>query len=152
MSADTMGYLAEHPFLAGLPEAALEQLAPHARLVVHHTGRPLFRQGDRAARFWLIRSGRVSLEFEVQGRGDVVIDQIGAGGVVGWSWLFPPYRWQFSGMAAELVHSIEFDGEAVRRLCEEDPVLGYELTKRFAAVLAERVRSARLRLVDVYAY
>jgi CRP-like cAMP-binding protein len=145
-------YLAAHPFLAGLPEDALERLSAHARLAVHHAGRALFRQGDPAARFWLIRSGRVSLEYEVEGRGDVVIDQLGPGGVVGWSWLFPPYRWQFTGVAAELVHSIEFDGEAVRRLCDEDPALGYELTKRFAAVLAGRVRSARLRLVEVYAY
>jgi len=150
--ADALSYLAEHPFLAGLPEAVLERLAPHARLVVHHTGRPLFRQGDRADRFWLVRSGRVSLELGVEGRGDVVIDQIGPGGVVGWSWLFPPYRCQFGAVAADLVHSIDFDAEAVRRLCEEDPAVGYELTKRFAAVLAERLRSARLRLVDVYAY
>jgi CRP/FNR family transcriptional regulator, cyclic AMP receptor protein len=150
--ADALRYLAEHPFLAGLPEAVLERLAPHARLVVHHTGRPLFRQGDRADRFWLVRSGRASLELGVEGRGDVVIDQIGPGGVVGWSWLFPPYRWQFSAVAVDLVHSIDFDAEAVRKLCEEDPAVGYELTKRFAAVLAERLRSARLRLVDVYAY
>jgi CRP-like cAMP-binding protein len=150
--ADALSYLAEHPFLAGLPEAVLERLAPHARLVVHHTGRPLFRQGDRADRFWLVRSGRVSLELGVEGRGDVVIDQIGPGGVVGWSWLFPPYRWQFSAVAADLVHSIDFDAAAVRKLCEEDPAVGYELTRRFAAVLAERLRSARLRLVDVYAY
>jgi CRP/FNR family transcriptional regulator, cyclic AMP receptor protein len=150
--ADALSYLAEHPFLAGLPEAVLERLAPHARLVVHHTGRPLFRQGDRADRFWLVRSGRASLELGVEGRGDVVIDQIGPGGVVGWSWLFPPYRCQFSAVAADLVHSIDFDAEAVRRLCEEDPAVGYELTKRFAAVLAERLRSTRLRLVDVYAY
>jgi CRP/FNR family cyclic AMP-dependent transcriptional regulator len=150
--ADTLSYLAEHPFLAGLPEPVPERLAPHARLAVHHTGRPLFRQGDRADRFWLVRSGRVSLELGVEGRGDVVIDQIGPGGVVGWSWLFAPYRWQFSAVAADLVHSIDFDAEAVRRLCEEDPAVGYELTKRFAAVLAERLRSARLRLVDVYAY
>lgn len=144
--------LAEHPFLAGLPESQVQRLAPNAHRTVHHTGARLFRQGDPADRFWLVRTGRVSVELSVPGRGDIVIDQVGPGTVVGWSWLLPPYRWQFGAVAAELSHCIEVDAVAVRRLCAEDPALGYDLTLRFVAVLGERLRAARTRLVDLYGY
>jgi CRP/FNR family cyclic AMP-dependent transcriptional regulator len=149
---NTVDQLRTHPFLAGLPEPWLAELAPHARRTVYRLGDHLFREGDRADRFWLIREGRISLEFHVDGRGEVVIEQLGPGTVVGWSWMFPPYRWHFTAVAAELAHCIEFDGEGVRRLCERLPALGYELTARFACVLVDRLQAARVRLVDLYGY
>jgi CRP/FNR family transcriptional regulator, cyclic AMP receptor protein len=148
----TLDLLTAHPFLEGLPAPWLERLTYQAKRAVYHGGRRLFREGNRAEHFWLIREGRVALEFNVPGRGDIVIEQLGPGGVLGWSWMFPPYRWHFGAVAAEQTLAIEFDGPGVHRLCEEDPALGYELTRRFAAVLIDRLQAARLRLVDVYGY
>jgi len=87
-----------------------------------------------------------------RGRGDVVIEQLGPGTVLGWSWMLPPYRWHFTAIATEQVLAIELDGRGVRRLCDEDPALGYELTRRFAAVLLDRLQAARMRLVELYGY
>ena len=119
---------------------------------VHHGGARLFHEGYPAHRFWLIRQGRVALDFPVPGRGDVVIEHLGPGTVVGWSWLFPPYRWHFGAVAAEQTLAVELDGPGVRRLCDDDPVLGYDLTTRFAAVLVDRLQAARVRLLDLYGY
>ena len=146
----TMDLLSTHPFLEGLPAPWLERLSYQAKRAVHHGGSRLFREGGRADRFWLIRDGRVALEFQVAGRGDIVIEQLGPGSVLGWSWLFPPYRWHFGAVAAEQTLAVELDGSGVRRLCDEDPALGYELTRRFAAVLVDRLQAARMRLVDLY--
>lgn len=146
----TQDLLASHPFLHDLPEAWLERLSYQGKRSVHHAGTRLFREGNPADRFWLIREGRVSLEFTVPGRGEVVIEQIGPGTVLGWSWLLSPYRWHFSAVAVEQVLAIELDARGVRRLCEEDPALGYELTRRFAAILVDRLQAARMRLVDLY--
>ena len=66
------------------------------------------------------------------------------------SWLFPPYRWQFDGRAVEPIRAIRLDGACLRGKCEADPRLGFELMKRFAAIMQRRMRSARLRLVDLY--
>ena len=148
----TLELLTTHPFLRDLPRPWLERLAGYGRPVVHHVGTRLFSEGGQADRFWLIRDGRISLEFNVPGRGDIVIEQIGPGSVVGWSWMFPPYRWHFRAVAAEQTLSVELDGAGVRRLCEDEPVLGYELTNRFAAVLTDRLHAAHRRLVDLYAY
>jgi CRP/FNR family cyclic AMP-dependent transcriptional regulator len=140
------------PHLEGLPALWLERLSYEAKRNVHHGGSRLFREGGPADRFWLIRDGRVALEFNVPGRGEMVIEELGPGSVLGWSWMFPPYRWHFSAVAVEQILAIELNGADVRRLCDNDPALGYELTRRFAGVLIDRLQAARLRLVDLYAY
>jgi CRP-like cAMP-binding protein len=147
-----MDLLISHPFLADMPRARVERLSYQARRAVHHGGTRLFREGQHADRFWLIREGRVALDFPVPGRGDIVIEQLGPGTVLGWAWLFPPYRWHFGAVAAEQTLTIELDGAGVRRLCEADPSLGYDLTKRISGVLVDRLQAARVRLTDVYGY
>jgi len=148
----TLDLLTTHPFLEGLPALWLERLSYEAKRNVHHGGSRLFREGGPADRFWLIRDGRVALEFNVPGRGEIVIEELGPGSVLGWSWMFPPYRWHFSAVAVEQILAIELNGAGVRRLCDNDPALGYELTRRFAGVLIDRLQAARLRLVDLYGY
>jgi hypothetical protein len=38
----------------------------------------------------------------------------------------------------------------VRALCQSDPQLGYELTRRFLGVASDRLRASRARLLDRY--
>jgi CRP-like cAMP-binding protein len=141
-----------HPFLGDLPAGRLQQLAAHARPVLRHTGYRLFRAGSPAEHFWLVRSGVAALDFHVPGRGDVVIERVGAGGVVGWSWLLPPYRWTLGAAVAEDCQTIEFDAAQVRMLVSADPNLGRELTARFLAVMGSRLQASRHRLIELYAY
>ena len=144
--------LVVHPFLAGLRADWLQRLAPHGRPVLRHTGYRLFREGGPANRFWLVRTGVVALDFHVPGRGDIVIERVGAGGVVGWSWLLPPNPWTLGATVAEDCQAIEFDVDGVRRLLAAEPDLGRELTTRFLTVMGSRLQAARHRLVELYAY
>ena len=145
-------HVAMHPFLANLPAGWQQRLAVHASPVMRPVGRRLFREGGSADRFWLLQSGDVALDFHVPGRGDVVIEHIGAGGVLGWSWLFAPCRWTLGGIVAQDCRALQFDAAAVRALIDEDPALGRELMTRFVAVVAGRLQAARQRLADLYAY
>ena len=113
-------------------------------------GAVLFREGDQADTFFLVRHGSVALEMFVPARGSAVIETIEAGDVVGWSWLFPPYRWHFDARALTPVRATSFDGACLRAKCDADPALGYDLMSRFAQVLIERLQWTRLRLLDVY--
>ena len=142
--------LASQPFLAGLSSERMHKLAPWSRTVTFPTGARIFDEGRRAERFWLIRQGRVSLETQVPGRGAVVVESLGRGAVLGWSWLFPPYRWHFSATAVETTLAVELDGPGVRDLCERDHDLGYELMSRFVNVVVDRMQTTRLRLLDLY--
>jgi hypothetical protein len=71
--------------------------------------------------------------------------------VLGWSWLSPPYRWHFGSTAMEPTLTVVFDADEVRRLCARDPVIGYELHRRFMAVVVDRLQNTRMRLLDLYA-
>ena len=112
----------------------------------------LFRDGDEANTFYVLRHGAVALETFVPARGPVTIETLETGEVLGWSWLFPPYRWHFDARALSLVRATAFDGACLRGKCEADPALGYELMSRFAQVAIERLQWTRLRLLDVYGY
>ena len=100
--------------------------------------------------FFAIRHGTVALETYVPQRGGVTIETLHGGDVLGWSWLFPPYRCHFDARARTLVRALALDGVCLRGKCEADPKLGYELMSRFAQVLIERLQWTRLRLLDLY--
>jgi CRP/FNR family transcriptional regulator, cyclic AMP receptor protein len=141
--------LSEQPFFAGVRPAHLDRLSYYARRSVFRAGARIFTEGGHANRFWIIRDGEVRLDAHVPGRPDVAIESIGPGAVLGWSWLFPPYTWQFSAIAVQPTLTIEFTGTDLRQLSGGEPELGYELTRRLMAVVVERLQATRTRLVGV---
>ena len=144
------GVLAGHPFFSGLDPRYLQLAVGCAANVRFNAGELIFQQGYDAEHFYLIRAGKVALEIHVPGRGGLTIQTLGAGEVLGWSWLVPPYNWRFDGRAAEVTRAIVFDGKCLRGKCEEDHELGYELQKRVIAILGEHLDATRFRLLDVY--
>lgn len=142
--------LPEQAIFKDLDPRALEIIAGCASNVRFDTGGWIFQEGEDASRFYLIRHGKVALNALVPGRGEVTIQTIGEGDVLGWSWLFPPYRWHFGARALELTRAIAFDGACLRMKAEADHDLGYELLKRFAQTIIERLQATRLQMLDVY--
>ncbi|GIV19669.1 MAG: hypothetical protein KatS3mg023_1420 [Armatimonadota bacterium] len=142
--------LAEHPFFAGLEKRHLEVLTGCASNALFQEGQIIFHEGEQANEFYLIREGRVALEIHAAGVGTVTIQTLNAGDILGWSWLVPPYRWHFDARAVEPTRAIVLDGECLRRKCEQDHDLGYELLKRFAEIITQRLQATRLQLLDVY--
>jgi CRP-like cAMP-binding protein len=141
--------LAVQPFLNGLTSVQLDKLSFWSRKTLFHAGARLFEEGGRADRFWIIRSGHVTLDTHQPGRPDAVVETLGPGAVLGWSWLFPPYRWRFGASAVYTTLAIELDGPGVQSLCQQDPVLGYMLVSRFMALVVDRLQATRLRLLDL---
>jgi CRP-like cAMP-binding protein len=64
--------------------------------------------------------------------------------------MVPPYRWHFDARAVEVTRAIALDGKCLREKCQEDHDLGYEIMKRFALIIAERLEATRLQLMDIY--
>jgi CRP-like cAMP-binding protein len=144
--------LGDLPVFKGLNAEAIALIAGCGSNTRFREGETVFREGDSADTFYVIRHGSVALETFVPARGQVTIETLEAGEVLGWSWLFQPYRWHFDAKALSLVRASAFDGACLRHKCEEDPALGYELMSRFAQVLIERLQWTRMRLLDVYGY
>lgn len=142
--------VALHPFLAGMNRGQLVLLTDCAVSVRIRSGEVILREGDHADRVYLIETGKVILE-SGKGHGKpVVVDTIGAGDLLGWSWMFPPYAWQFTARAAEPTCAIFFAGPILHEYCERDPSLGYELLKRLTAVMNRRMQNARRKMLDVH--
>lgn len=142
--------IAEHPFFKGLDKPYLELITGCASNAVFKTGDFLFREGEVAEHFYVIREGTIKLELFTGSRGPITIETSSAGEVVGYSWLFPPYRWIFSGRAVTPLRLFMFDGACLRGKCEDDHNLGYELMKRFSHIMMERLQATRLQLLDLY--
>jgi CRP-like cAMP-binding protein len=142
--------LREVQLFEGLSPEQLETIAGCGQNVQFPEGELLFKDRDPAESFFVLRHGSVALETFVPTRGAVVIETLEAGEVVGWSWLFAPYRWHFDARALSLVRATRFDGACLRGKAESDPKLGYELMSRFAQVMIRRLQWTRLRLLDVY--
>lgn len=142
--------LHDHPFFAGLDPQTLTLVAGCAVNAHADAGEYLYREGGEADRFFVVRHGRVAVEVHDPAGGTVVVDSVGAGEVLGWSWLVPPHRWQFDGRAVEPTDVIAFDGRCLRDKCDADPALGYALLQRVSHVMYERLQSARVRLLDLY--
>jgi CRP-like cAMP-binding protein len=144
--------LQDVPIFHEMAPAHLALLAGCAKNVHFDDGAVMFREGEPADTFYLVRHGSIALSAFVPQRGPVTIETLETGEVVGWSWLFPPYCWQFDARAVGAVRATAFDGVCLRHKCDADPALGYDLMWRFGQVLVERLQWTRLRLLDVYGH
>ena len=142
--------LALHPFLAGMNQTQLMLLTDCAIAAHFEVGQIIMREGELANRFYLIESGKVVLESGEYFGKPVVVDAIGSGDLLGWSWMFPPYVWHFTASAVEPTDAIFFYGTILREYCERDPSLGYELFKRMAPIMLRRLQAARDKMLAVH--
>jgi len=144
------GYLAEHPFLRELDSEHIDLIVGCASNVRFDANQYIFKEGQEANHFYIVRHGKISLEVYRPNRGPLAIQTVGEGEVLGWSWVVPPYHWNFDARAVELTRAVALDGKCLRQKCEEDHDLGYELLKRFASIIMERLQATRIQLLDLY--
>lgn len=147
---DVPGFLARSPLFADLDPAQRATVTSGVEERYFAKGRFILRQGGEATQFYLIESGRVALEVMGPGRTPVTLQTLGPGDVLGWSWLVPPYSWQFDARALDEVQTVAFDAARLRALMDRDPAIGYRLTRKFLAITTERLQSARIQLLDLY--
>jgi CRP-like cAMP-binding protein len=142
--------LAGHEVFAGMEPDLLARLAGCARNVAFQPGERLFAEGGQADCFWIVRHGQVAIEVGVPGAGQVIIETLGVGSVVGWSWLVSPHQWQFDGVAQDLTRAVAFDAGCLREKMDADPAVGYQVLSRFLPIVVDRLQATRLRLLDLY--
>jgi CRP-like cAMP-binding protein len=142
--------LKEQSLFKGMDGEYLDHIAGCASNVRFKQGEQIFKEGDNADFFYLVRHGRVGLDIFVPHRGPVTIETVKKGEVLGWSWLFPPYKRQYDARAVVLTRAVAFDGRCLRGKSEENNDFGYDLMKRFAQVMIDRLHSLRIQMLDIY--
>ena len=127
--------------------AHLRLLAEHAT-ESHFTADDLiFREGENADRFYLVQRGEIALQTHSAGQ-PATVQIINRGEALGWSWLFPPYRWHFDARAQKDTDAISISVPRLREMCDIDTALGCELMKRVAKVVVHRLQATRLKFVQ----
>ena len=150
MSTTDSPPLTTHPFVRGMRPEHIARLDDAAHYVSMPAKHRIFEEGGTADRFWLIEAGQVALDLHVPGHGPVIIETLGRGDVIGWSWLFPPFEWLLGAVTMQPTQAFELNGRVVRSMCDADPVLGHEITRRLITVVVHRLQATRIRLLDVY--
>jgi CRP-like cAMP-binding protein len=142
--------IGEHQFFKDMLPEYLKFIAGCASNVTFNAGDYIFRQGDDANQFFIVRHGVIAIEAHDLKKGAIRIQTIVENDVLGWSWLFPPYQWHYDAHALTLVRATAFDGKCLRDKCEADHDLGYDLMKRFAVIMMERLQATRMQVMDIY--
>lgn len=142
--------IAAHPFTRDINPRFLHLLKECAALERYGAQQQIFREGAEADRFYLLHSGRVSLESFVPGKGVVTMQTLGPGEALGWSWLFPPCRWHFTATAVEPVEAVALGTRVLRERMEENHEFGYDIAIRVGRVMLDRLQATRMRLLDLY--
>ena len=142
--------LQQIPVFADLSADDHRLVAGCGALSVFQSGESIYREGEAADSFYVIRRGRVRLEAHVPGRQPCIVDSLGAGDPLGWSWLVPPYRLQFDARALELTRLIRFDAACLRRKMADDPRFARAIYERLVPVIVGRLAEARRQLMDLY--
>lgn len=142
--------LIAHPFFADIPGDYVRLLAGCGENVVFKADSLIASEGSEANEFYVIRRGRVALRLHTSATGIAVVQTLNAGDVLGWSWLFPSYRWSLEAVAVQDVSAIRLNGECLRGKCEADPAMGYDLMKRFSRIMSQRLEATRLQILDLY--
>ena len=140
----------QHPFFKDLEDHHLSIIVGCAKNVKFEEKEMVFQEGDDADWFYLIREGMVAIQIVVPQKGSTTVQTVEEGDVVGWSWLFPPYKWQFDVRALQQTRALAFDAKCLRTKCDADHDLGYELFRRFSRIVTDRLEATRLQLMDLY--
>ena len=135
--------ISEQNFFSGLSPELISFLAGCASGRQIESGQVLFSLGEHADRFFLILNGNIRVEIAAIMGPALKVQSLGSGQILGWSWLIPPHKWSFQARAEAQSSLLEFNGQKVLARCEEDPKFGYELLKRFASLMSERLETPR---------
>lgn len=148
----TQGCVRPHPFFEDCSTEFLNHLEEFATDVTFAPGETILREGEYADRFYLICEGKVALESSCNGKGKTCIQELGAGDLLGWSWLYPPFEWHFTARALAPTKAVELNAASLLIRAEEDPAFGYQLMKRISRHVVSRLQATRKRLVQEIRY
>jgi CRP-like cAMP-binding protein len=141
MNTSLRANIADQPFFRGMKAEHLDIIAANAEEKSFEPKQILFHEGEPANRFFIIQSGKIVLEAHEAGREASVVQTLGPGEVLGWSWLFPPFAWHLRARVIEPTTALVLDGAHLLIAAEMDHDFGYRLMKRIAQLLIARLQA-----------
>lgn len=152
-SQELISALQSIPWFQELAPALFDKIAAISTLVSYEAGQELFREGDREGNLYIVLEGRVAIDMYVPGQGRIRIYTAEILDVVGWSSITPIVRQRTASARAVLPSLlVKIDSTRLNQLCQEDHDLGYVVMKRMVNVIASRLLTTRLQMLDMFAH
>lgn len=152
MDADLSKTLRRIPWFTELSQAQLDDLASIATLHELESDEILFHEGDREDYLYVLLEGQIILEMEIPTRGRVEVYAAEALDTIGWSSMTPIVRQRTAtARAAQPCLLIGFNSKLLQQICDEDHTLGYVIMRRLANVVANRMVTTRLCMLEMIA-
>lgn len=140
-----------HPVVATMSDEHISTLLEcDAHIISFEPDSLIVEDGKPADACYFIESGDVAVELFLGGSQKRTVQTVDAGDIVGWSWLSPPYQWNFDAVAVTSVTALRVDAALLRDAMETDRTMGYEMMKRFCEVIVSRLNASRYQILDLY--
>lgn len=141
------------PLFQQMSEKHFEKILGIASLIEIDAKEELFREGDPEDFLYFVIQGRVAIEMYIPSRGRVRIHTAEPMEEVGWSSVTPVVRRRTADARAVLPTTLlKIDAVKLRQICDEDCSLGYLIMRRMCNVVAGRLLTTRLQLLDVFSH
>jgi CRP-like cAMP-binding protein len=136
--------------LRGISDANLRELSKLGKPVGFPEGTIIFRNHEPAVHCYVITDGRVSLEVCGSAVGCAQILTVSNGELLGWSPLLGLPFLTATAKTNTPTKAIQFSGQQIIDLCEQQPKFGYQFMRCTALALASRLTATRLQLLDMF--
>lgn len=150
--ADLTSTLASIPWFHELDASRLERLARISDICEIAENVELFQEGGPEDFLYIVIEGQLGIDMFVPNHGNIRIYTAEPLDIIGWSTLTPVVR-QRTATARALKKSrlVSIESESLKRLCDEDNRIGYLVMRRISNVIASRLLTSRLILMDLLA-
>ena len=148
--ADKTTTIKSIPWFLELKPESVKRLSSVADILTFQPDEIIFSEGEKHDYFYVILEGKICVECFVPGRGAMPIFTVESLDVIGWSSLTPVVR-QKTGTARVLtpVKLLAFKADSLMELCETDCDLGFIIMRRTANIVATRLLTHRLYLLEL---
>lgn len=138
------------PWFLDLSPESIQRLSSTANVLSFDSGTILFTEGEQHPYFYIILEGKVRLESFVPGRGSLPILTAESLDVISWSSLTPVVRQKTStARVIAPTRLLAFHADSLMACCEADCDLGFVIMRRLANIVASRLLTHRLHLLEI---
>jgi CRP-like cAMP-binding protein len=113
-------------------------------------GTILAHEGDKADCFFIVIEGELSICNHVPKKGTKILETLGPGEMVGWSWLLKSSNWSFDVQVHRKASVLKIPAAKIFQLMEKDFAFKEAILVSVIEVLASRLKNTRILFNDLY--
>ncbi|MEE8416487.1 MAG: Crp/Fnr family transcriptional regulator [Desulfobacterales bacterium] len=122
-----------------LTDEMLDKLIPVTELLIFEEGEVIFKEGNLADRFYMLKRGKILLEKKISDHVTVSLGAIKSGYSFGWSAVLDGGPFTSDAVSAETSEIFSIKREHIVPLIENDHHMGKVLTQRFLREVKSRL-------------